>query len=65
MMQAAGDYPSLKYAFVGMEWVDDLWEANANEAGKALMQEELGFTKDQIGSPTFVPLNGQQLVLGQ
>jgi hypothetical protein len=54
MMQAVKDYPSLKFAFVGMEWVDDLWEANTNVGGLELMQKELGFTKEEIGEVKFV-----------
>lgn len=54
MMRIAGEYPSLKFAFVGMEWVDDLWEANTNTGGLELMKKELGFTPDQIGEVKYL-----------
>jgi hypothetical protein len=54
MMRAIGDYPNLKFAFVGMEWVDDLWQANTNVGGLELMKKELGFTPDQIGEVKYL-----------
>lgn len=54
MMRSIGDYPNLKFAFVGMEWVDDLWEANTNIGGLELMKKELGFTPDEIGDVNYI-----------
>jgi len=54
MLDAFGEYPNVRFAFIDMEHVDDLYHANANVGGKELMKRMLGFTKEEIGKPKFV-----------
>ncbi|REK20018.1 MAG: hypothetical protein DWQ41_27255 [Planctomycetota bacterium] len=54
MLRELGDFPNLKYAFVDAEFVDDLYYHNTNEGGLKLLEERLGFTREEIGDPEFV-----------
>lgn len=54
MMKAVQGYPNLKFAYAGMEYVDDLTQANENIEGVERMKKMLGFTKDQVGPVKFI-----------
>ena len=54
MMRELGDFPNMKYAFVDAEFVDDVYYHNGNTGGLKLLEERLGFTRDDIGDPEFV-----------
>lgn len=53
-MDAFKDSPHVRFAFVDMEYVDDLWLDNRNERGIEQTKKMLGFTKEEIGKPNFV-----------